>query len=148
MRSSVQCSVVFLGVLSESTKSSLYIKIFHVNVSYVQHCFLFFREDLAGLKYTNIEILPNSPSQNGSDALLSFYVDLPGGSGTLRKDVLEAILSTEKNNILSQPSTIITTSPIDSGSTSDQLVQLTIRDFTPDQVGNFRIGLKCWKLLD
>ena len=95
--------------------------------------YFYFREDLEGLTYLNIELLPNSPSQNGSDSVLAFFVDLPSSGGTLPKHILASIFSIEKNNILSLPSSLQTPLQLTQTSTptnTGSLVELTIHRFS------------------
>lgn len=71
--------------------------------------------------------LPNSPTQDGTDAVLSFFVDLPGGV-TMPSDLLQSIFIASPN-VISQPTTINTTTSQNPDLTTaerENLVQLTI----------------------
>ena len=68
---------------------------------------IIFREDSSQLTYLNIQELTNSPSQNGSDTRLAYYVDLPSG-GTMPKHILATIFVFKKRDILSQNSSLVT----------------------------------------
>ena len=60
----------------------------------------FFRNDLNSLTYENIQRLPNSPTQNGTDSILKFYAELPSGR-TIPKSILATIFVEKQNEIFS-----------------------------------------------
>ncbi|CAB4026846.1 Hypothetical predicted protein, partial [Paramuricea clavata] len=57
--------------------------------------------DLNGFTSDHIRRLPNSPTQNGTDSILSFYALLPSGSGLLPTSVLATIFTSHQDKILS-----------------------------------------------
>ncbi|CAB3993946.1 Hypothetical predicted protein [Paramuricea clavata] len=57
--------------------------------------------DVNGFTSDHIRRLPNSPTQNGTDSILSFYAVLPSGSGSLPSSVLATIFTSQQDNILS-----------------------------------------------
>ena len=82
-----------------------------------------------------MQILPDSPTQDGNDAVLSFFVNLPNG-GTMPSELLSLIYSTSPS-VISQPTTINTTSSQNPTLTTDQkenLVTLTVNGLSPSQV--------------
>ena len=62
---------------------------------------LSFRDDLSGFTADHIRRLPNSPEQNGTDAILKFYAILPSGKGTVPRSVLATIFVVQQKNIFS-----------------------------------------------
>ena len=66
-------------------------------------CFVFFSNHLEEITFLNVQTLPESPTQDGPDATVSFYVHLP--SGTMQSNLLVVIFSTA-SNVLSQPFSI------------------------------------------
>ena len=58
-----------------------------------------FRYDLNALTPGHIQLLPNSPTQNGSDAILTFYAALPSGN-IIPKHILGTIFVNQQENIL------------------------------------------------
>ena len=59
----------------------------------------FFRYDLNALTPGYIHLLPNSPTQNGSDSILTFYAALPSGN-IIPKHILGTIFVNQQENIL------------------------------------------------
>ena len=55
------------------------------------------RNQLDGISFLNVQTLPESPTQDGTDAILSFYVNLP--SGTMRLELLSTIFLSNPNII-------------------------------------------------
>ena len=60
----------------------------------------FFRYDLNALTPGHIQLLPNSPTQNGSDSVLTFYAALPSGN-IIPKHILGTIFVNQQENVLS-----------------------------------------------
>jgi hypothetical protein len=60
-----------------------------------------FSADVNGFTSDHIRRLPNSPTQNGTDSILSFYAVLPSGSGSLPSTVLATIFTSQQDKILS-----------------------------------------------
>ncbi|CAB4003023.1 Hypothetical predicted protein, partial [Paramuricea clavata] len=92
------------------------------------------RDQLNDIDFLNIQILPNSPTQDGEDSILSFFVYLPGGA-TMSSDLLNTIY-TSSPNVISQPSVLNTTMSQNPVLTADQtvnLVQLTVNGLYPTQ---------------
>ncbi|CAB4029120.1 Hypothetical predicted protein, partial [Paramuricea clavata] len=92
------------------------------------------RDQLNDIDFLNIQILPNSPTQDGEDSILSFFVYLPGGA-TMSSDLLNTIY-TSSPNVISQPSVLNTTMSQNPVLTADQtvnLVQLTVNGLNPTQ---------------
>ena len=69
-----------------------------LNIDYVHFAF---SAELNGFTYDHIRRLPNSPTQNGTDSILSFYALLPSGSGLLPSSVLATIFTSHQDKILS-----------------------------------------------
>ena len=63
------------------------------------------RDQLDGINFLNVQILPQSPTQNGTDAILSFFVNLP--SGTMPLELLTTIFTTSDPNIITQSNSVI-----------------------------------------
>ena len=63
------------------------------------------RDQLDGINFLNVQILPESPTQNGTDAILSFFVNLP--SGTMPLELLTTIFTTSDPDIITQPNSVI-----------------------------------------
>ena len=101
----------------------------HVKHTGFHTSFLFsiqYRQQMDQIDFQNTHILPNSPKQDNSDAVLSFFVDLPGGR-TMSPDLLSSIYSISPN-VISRPTTVISKSQ-NANLTSEQienLVQLTV----------------------
>ena len=74
------------------------------SIAYAFTCniIFFFRNDLNNLTSSNIQLLPNSPTQNGSDSILTFYAILASGA-TIPKHILGTIFSKQQERILSLP---------------------------------------------
>ena len=78
-----------------------------------------------------MQILPNSPTQDGNDAILSFFVNLPGGT-TMPSELL-GVIFTSSPNVISQPSTVNTTNvnpPLSSEQTAN-LIPVTVNGTDP-----------------
>ena len=58
-----------------------------------------FRYDLNALTPGHIQLLPNSPTQNDSDSILTFYAALPSGN-IIPKHILGTIFVNQQENIL------------------------------------------------
>ena len=69
-----------------------------LNIDYVHFAF---SADLNGFTSDLIRRLPNSPTQSGTDSILSFYALLPSGSGLLPSSVLATIFTSHQDKILS-----------------------------------------------
>ena len=101
-----------------------------------------FRSDLNGFTSDHIRRLPNSPSPNGTNSILSFYAILPSGSGSLPRSVLATIFTANQDRILSLESQL--DDPSESISSSQRTVltpeqtqnavPLRIFDITPEKV--------------
>ena len=59
----------------------------------------FFRYDLNELTPGHIHLLPNSPTQHGSDSILTFYAALPSGN-IIPKHILGTVFVNQQENIL------------------------------------------------
>ena len=59
----------------------------------------FFRYDLNALTPGHIQFLPNSPTQNGNDSILTFYAALPSGN-IISKHILGTIFVNQQESIL------------------------------------------------
>ena len=59
----------------------------------------YFRYDLNELTSGHIQLLPESPTQNGSDSILTFYAALPSGN-IIPKHILGTIFVNQQENIL------------------------------------------------
>lgn len=79
---------------SPSRKVSVVCHLFSV------HYFIF-RAVSDNFTANHIERLPNTPRQNGTNSILSFYAVLPSGSNSLSKSVLATIFVTEQDDIFS-----------------------------------------------
>ena len=62
------------------------------------------RDQLNGTNFLNVQILPESPTQNGADAILSFFVNLP--SGTMPLELLITIFTTSDPVIITQQNSV------------------------------------------
>ena len=91
----------------------------------------------------HIKRLPNTPRQNGSNSILSFYASLPSGRGALPTDVLATIFVTEQDNILpfvdselenARASLPSSETPILTTAQTNNLVSITIFNFKPMKV--------------
>jgi hypothetical protein len=74
-----------------------------------------------------VRTLPESPSQNGTDTILSFFVDLPSGT-TMPLDLLTTIFMSSPN-VLSQPNSVISATsenPVLTDAETKNLVPLSI----------------------
>ena len=105
-----------------------------MQVSLLSNFFLLNSAELNNIDFQNVEILPGSPTQDGDDAVLSFFVNLPSGA-TMPSELLNIIYSSSPNAI-TRPNTInATTSQYENPAlTSDQsanLVPLTITGRSP-----------------
>ena len=66
----------------------------------------FHRSDqLNGINFLNVQTLPESPTQNGTDAILSFFVNLP--SGTMPLDLLTTVFTSSDPVIIAQRNLLI-----------------------------------------
>ena len=87
-----------------------------------------FRSDVNGFTSDHIERLPDSPTQNGTNSILSFYAILPSGSGSLSKSALATIFTSNQDRILAVESEL--ENPGDSISSDEKPV------LTPEQTRN------------
>lgn len=85
----------------------------------------FFRNDLNGLTSVNIQRLQDSPRQNGSNSILSFYASLPSGNGSVPRNVLATIFVQRREQILSVPSVL-----------EDASQSISPANLTTEQTGN------------
>ena len=93
------------------------------------------RAQVAEIDFQNVQILPNSPTQDRNNSVLSFFVNLPSGT-TMPSELLRIIYSVSPN-VISQPTTVVSTSQ-NTNLTKNQtenLVQLTAEGAS--QVNNF-----------
>ena len=66
----------------------------------------FFRYDLNALTPGHIQLLPDSPTQNGSDSILTFYAALQSGN-IIPKHILGTIFVNQQENILAIESIVL-----------------------------------------
>ena len=64
-----------------------------------------FRNQLSKISFLNVQTLPDYPIQNGSDAILSFFVNINNGSVIL-KHILGTIFIKQQETILTIESTV------------------------------------------
>ena len=111
-----------------------------LNIDYVHFAF---SADLNGFTSDHIRRLPNSPTQNGTDSILSFYALLPSGSGLLPSSVLATIFTSHQDKILSgvdselqQPRISIasTETPALTPTQTQNIVLIIIFNFRPGKV--------------
>ena len=98
------------------------------------------RAQLDGISFLNVQPLPESPTQNGADAILSFFVNLPGG--TMPLDLLTTIF-VSLPNIISRRSSAYVTEDI-----RNNTVSVLLRNYEADQVTGkimtFALKLRYW----
>ena len=88
--------------------------------------FFYHRAQLDDISFLNVQTLPESPTQDGADIVLSFFVNLPGG--TMPLETLTAIFSSspdvisQQTNVDSRPST----NPNLTNEQMDNLVELSL----------------------
>ncbi|XP_028408014.1 uncharacterized protein LOC114530617 [Dendronephthya gigantea] len=84
------------------------------------------RAQVDQISFQHIQILPNSPTQDGNDAILSFFVNLPDGT-TMSSGLVSTIYSVSAN-VLSKPSDIVSTSKNTNLTRveTENLIQLTV----------------------
>ena len=92
----------------------------------VKNHILLSRSQLQEINFLNVETLPESPTQDGTDAILSFFVNLPGG--TMPLDLLTTIFVSSPN-IISRRSSAYVTEDI-----RNNAVSVLLRNYQPDQV--------------
>ena len=90
---------IFNGISIYSLQSCIVYKITLLMANFHR------RDQLGGINFLNVQILPESPTQNGTDAILSFFVNLP--SGTMPLELLTTIFTTSDPNIITQPNSVI-----------------------------------------
>ena len=78
------------------------------------------------IDFQHVQILPDSPTQDDNDAILSFFVNIPGGK-TMPPDLLLTIYSVSPN-VISQPNEIVSTSKNVNltREETENLIQLTV----------------------
>ena len=84
------------------------------------------RDQLSQMTLLNIQTSPDSPTPDGDDLILSFFVDLPGG--TMPPDLLATIFSLSPN-VTSVPSSVngtVSSNPELSMKENENLVSLPI----------------------
>ena len=89
--------------------------------------FLLNREQLNNMDFQNIQILPNSPTQDGEDAVLSFFVELPDGT-TMPSELLSIIYMSASPPVIAQDNALnVTSSPyVNPTLTPEHRVPLTV----------------------
>ena len=92
----------------------------------VKNRILLSRYQLHGISFLNVQTLPESPTQNGTDAILSFFVNLPGG--TMPLDLLTTIFVSSPN-IISRRNSAYVTEDI-----RNSAVSVLLRNYQADQV--------------
>jgi hypothetical protein len=109
-----------------------------------------FSADVNGFTSDHIRRLPNSPRQNGTDSILSFYAVLPSGSGSLPSSVLATIFTQQQDNILSVNSELenpgesisISLTPALTAAQNQNIVAVIIFNFEPVKVSGKHDCLK------
>ena len=92
--------------------------------------FFYHRAQLDDISFLNVETLPESPTQDGADIILSFFVNLPGG--TMSLELLTTIFSSSPN-VISQQTSVdsrLSTNPNLTNEQMDNLVELSLRSPT------------------
>lgn len=87
-----------------------------------------------------MQILPDSPTEDGNDAFLSFFVTLPDGS--TMPVVLLAIIYHESPNVILQPTALTSITNQNENLTSSQaenLIPLTVTNLSSIQVQIFSV---------
>ena len=79
------------------------------------------------MDFQNIQILPNSPTQDGEDAVLSFFVELPDGT-TMPSELLSIIYMSASPPVIAQDNALnVTSSPyVNPTLTPEHRVPLTV----------------------
>ena len=114
----------------------------------IKHVSFNYRDQLNEIDFQNIQILPNSPTQDGDDSILSFFVNLPSGA-TMPSDLLNAIYSSSPN-VISQRNVLNTTmsqNPVLTADQTENLVQLTVNGLDPTQVYRVFYHLRVYEKL-
>ncbi len=99
-----------------------------------------FSADVNGFTLDNIRRLPNSPTQNGTNSILSFYAVLPSGSGSLAQSVLATIFTTQQEMILSLNSELENPGESISSSETPVLTAQQTQNRVPITIFNFQAG--------
>ncbi|CAB4041969.1 Hypothetical predicted protein [Paramuricea clavata] len=90
-----------------------------------------YSDQLAEIGLLNVQILPGSPTQDGADAILSFFVELP--SGTIPSNLLTTIFTTSPNIVPQQTSVVnltLSQNPDLTNAETENLIPLTITTYT------------------
>ena len=144
---------------SRPQKSASWYRIFHTHMSSkkhkrvyiskntsVQNCkkhHIISRSQLHEISFLNVQTLPESPTQDGTDAILLFFVNLPGG--TMPLDLLTTIFVSSPN-IISRRSSAYVTEDI-----RNNTVSVLLPNYRVDQVTGkiiiFAIKLRYWIII-
>jgi len=93
--------------------------------------FFYYSAQLAEVNFLNVQILPESPTQDVANAILSFFVDLP--SGTMSSEVLTIIFMSSPN-VLSQPVSSTTTPLPITETERENAVSVRLMNFQANEV--------------
>jgi hypothetical protein len=99
-----------------------------------------FSADVNGFTSDHIRKLPNSPRQNGTDSILSFYAVLPSGSGSLPRSVLATIFTSQQDSILSVNSELENPSESISSGETPALTLAQTQNTVAITIFNFKSG--------
>ena len=99
-----------------------------------------FRND-ASFTFAHIQRVPGSPTQNGTNASIEFYVEYPGG-GTMSQEILILIMSQQLDSIGSNVQLdlglvtiiVLETPPPPTEDNTGNAVTVVLKDFDADQV--------------
>ena len=101
---------------------------------------MIFRND-ASFTFAHIQRVPVSPTQNGTNASIEFYVEYPGG-GTMSQEILILIMSQQLDSIGSNVQLdlglvtiiVLETPPPPTEDNTGNAVTVVLKDFDADQV--------------
>jgi hypothetical protein len=97
----------------------------------ISEIYIYYSDQLAEIGLLNVNILPGSPTQDGADAIFSFFVDLPGG--TMPSNLLTTIFTTSPNIVPQETSVVNSTlsqNAILTDAETENLIELTINTET------------------
>ena len=101
------CIVLYQFVIFTATSYNHVASV--IETTLLNDKFFYHRARIDDISFLNVQTLPKSPTQDGADIILSFFVNLPGG--TMPLEILYEIFSSspdiisQKTSVDSRPST-------------------------------------------
>ena len=134
----------FIDSINFNKRGTCYLLPCLIFVIHLSHLFPSLFRDDASFTHPNVQRVPGSPTQNGSNYEIMFYVDYPGG-GTMSLQILLLIISEQLDSIATNTQLTLRLLTIPTTPTPPQInitdniranaLSVVLKDFNATEVG-------------